>query len=73
MSSIAEIERAVASLPREEFSKFARWFDEQRNLKWDQQIEADSNSGALNFLRDELREDIAKGHARPTDELCVLL
>jgi len=70
MSSIAEIEQAIIKLPREEFATLARWFDEQRNLQWDRQIEKDSKSGALSFLRDELKQDIATGQVRPTDELC---
>ena len=70
MSSVAEIEQAIVKLPRADFAQLARWFDEQRNLEWDRQIEEDSKSGALNFLLDELKQDIAAGQTRPTDELC---
>ena len=38
--------------------------------KWDRRIEADSASGALDFLLKEVEEDIAKGKTRSTDELC---
>ena len=68
MSTIQEIERAVSRLPRAEFAKFGRWFDEERNRLWDRQIEADSKSGALNFLLREVEEDVANGKTRPTDE-----
>ncbi len=70
MSSVAEIEQAIARLPREQFAELERWFDEERNRKWDQQIEADSKSGALDFLLREVEEDVAKGRTRPPDELC---
>jgi hypothetical protein len=70
MSSVVEIEQAVAKLSREQFVEFERWFVAEKNRKWDQQIEADSDSGALDFLLREVEEDIAKGRTRPTDELC---
>ena len=69
MSSVAEIEQAVAKLSPQEFTEFEQWFNEQRNRKWDEQIEADSASGALDFLIQEVETDIAKGKTRPTDEL----
>jgi len=69
MSSIAEIEQAIAKLSTQEFVEFERWFDEERNRKWDRQIEADSASGALDFLLKEVDEDIAQGRTRPADEL----
>ena len=69
MSSVAEIEQAIAKLSAQEFVEFERWFDEERNRKWDQQIEADSASGALDFLLKEVEEDIAQGRTRPADEL----
>jgi hypothetical protein len=70
VSSVAEIEQAISRLSRGDFAELERWFDEERDRKWDQQIEADSKSGALDFLLREVEEDIAKGRTRPTDELC---
>ena len=66
MSSVAEIEQAVAKLSAQEFIEFERWFDEERNRKWDSQIEADSASGALDFLLTEVDEAIAQGKAALT-------
>ena len=70
MSSIAEIEQAITALPPGKFAELARWFDEERNRKWDRQIELDSESGALDPLLREVEQDIAGGRMRPTDELC---
>ena len=70
MSSVAEIEQAIAKLSSKEFVELERWFGAERNRKWDRQIEADSKSGALDFLLKEVEEDIANGRTRPTDELC---
>ena len=69
MSSVSEIERAVAKLSALEFTEFERWFDEERNRKWDSQIEADSASGALDSLLKEVEEDIAHGRTCPADEV----
>jgi hypothetical protein len=69
MSSVAEIEQAIGKLSREEFQALDRWFVAERNRKWDQQIEADSASGALDALLSEVEADIRGGKTRPTDEL----
>ena len=69
MGSIAEIEQAIAKLSDQDFVEFERWFDEERNRKWDRQIEADSASGALDFLLKEVDEDIAQGRTRPANEI----
>jgi len=68
MSSIAEIEQAIAKLSTREFIELERWLAAERNRKWE--IEADSASGALDPLLREVEEDVAKGRTRPTDELC---
>ena len=69
MGSIVEIEQAIAKLSPREFVELEQWFDAERNRKWDRQIEADSASGALDFLLKEVDEDIAQGRTRPADEL----
>ncbi len=70
MSSVAEIEQAIAKLSAREFVELERWLADERNRKWDRQIEADSTSGALDPLLREVEEDVAKGRTRPADELC---
>jgi len=69
MGSIVEIEQAIAKLSPGEFVELEQWFDAERNRKWDRQIEADSASGALDFLLKEVDGDIAQGRTRPADEL----
>jgi hypothetical protein len=70
MSSVAEIEQAIAKLSAGEFVELERWLATIRNRKWDQQIEVDSASGALDSLLREVEEDVAEARTRPTDELC---
>ena len=69
MSSVAEIEHAIAKLSTPEFVELDRWIAAERNRKWDRQIEVDSESGALDSLLREVEEDVAKGKTRPADEL----
>ncbi len=70
MSSVAEIEQAIAKLSEREFVEIERWIAVERNRKWDQEIASDSASGALDSLIGEVEEDVAKGRTRPTDEIC---
>jgi hypothetical protein len=70
MSSIAEIEQAVAKLSAREFSEFERWFDEERNRKWDEQIEADSAGCSRFFVKGSRGRHRPEGE-RPRDEFEV--
>lgn len=69
MSSVAEIEEAIARLPRQEFVRLERWFVAERNRKWDAQLGEDSGSGALDLLLREAEEDAKRGKSRPADEI----
>ncbi len=53
MTKIEELEMAVTSLQEEEYSQFRRWFLNRDWEKWDREIEADSESGRLDFLLQE--------------------
>jgi hypothetical protein len=35
MSSVAEIEQAIAELSRRDFSSLVQWFEEERSRKWE--------------------------------------
>lgn len=62
MSSVAEIEKAIAKLALKEFMELEAWFDEERARIWDRELETDSNSGALDGLIKEVQDDIASGN-----------
>lgn len=53
MTKIEQLEMAVTSLPEEEYLQFRRWFFDRDWGKWDREIEADSESGKLDFLLHE--------------------
>jgi hypothetical protein len=61
MSSVAEIEQAVAMLSREQFVQFERWFEAERNRKWDRQIEEDAQSGKLCEVYERMKSE-NQGH-----------
>jgi hypothetical protein len=54
---VAEIEQAIARLPRKQFLQFERWFDEERNRQWDRQIVADARSGKLRKAYERLQPE----------------
>ncbi len=64
MTRIEEIENAVASLPVDEYRQFRDWFLERDWVQWDKQIQADSQSGKLDFLVKEAMEEKNRGDLR---------
>lgn len=61
MSKVDEIKAEIERLPSEEFTELFRWLSEKDWDKWDKEIEADSQSGRLDFLVHEARQAKAKG------------
>ena len=53
IARIEEIQVAIESLPYREYIRLRQWFSERDWEKWDRQIEADSESGKLDFLIEE--------------------
>ena len=63
--NIAELESAVAQLPREELAEFSKWFEEFMADQWDRQIEADILAGRLDAAGQRADEDFIAGRAMP--------
>jgi len=61
MSGVDEIKAAIESLPEADYARLRQWFSQRDWATWDRQIEADSESGKLDFLIAEAREEKAKG------------
>ena len=57
MRRVKELERAVVSLPEQDYDQFLHWFLERDWEKWNNQIEADSKTGRLDFLIKEAIQD----------------
>jgi hypothetical protein len=61
MSKIDQLKAEIERLPDEQFNEIFRWLSEKDWMKWDQEIEDDSQAGRLDFLVREAREDETKG------------
>ncbi len=64
MSNVKEIETAVIKLPPNDFSAFAKWFEEYQAKVWDNKIAKDFESGRLNELLAEVEVDFEKGNCQ---------
>jgi len=64
MSKVEEIKQAIDSLSEDDYVLLRQWFSEKDWQKWDRQIEADSQSGKLDFLVQEALEAKAKNKLR---------
>lgn len=60
MSKVDELKTEIERLSQEEFAELVRWLSEKDWERWDKQIEADSESGKLDFLMREALEEKAK-------------
>jgi len=61
MSIIDDLKAEIERLPGEGFAEIARWLSEKDWERWDEEIEADSEAGRLDFLEREAREEKAEG------------
>jgi hypothetical protein len=63
--SVAEIEAAIKTLPKEELAQFNDWYQEYLEEQWDEQIRQDIRTGKLGFLTEEAQRERAAGTLRP--------
>jgi hypothetical protein len=68
MSTVKEIEEAIAQLPKDEFWKLTDRLVAQRNAEWDSEIEADIRAGKLDKLAEEALREHREGKVRPFPE-----
>jgi hypothetical protein len=64
MSRVEEIEAAIEGLPTEEYWRILQWFRVREQRRWDEQMDADSLAGKLDFLFDEAESESARGLLR---------
>ena len=69
MSTVAEIEKALQTLPVEDARKIADWLQEYLDEKWDRQIDGDIAAGRLDKLADKATQDYHAGRVKPLDEI----
>lgn len=61
MTTIHEIEDAVAHLPEDDLRRFREWFEEFVSDLWDRQIETDAKAGKLDKIADQALKDYRAG------------
>jgi hypothetical protein len=61
MSKVEKIKTEIEGLPKEEFAELVRWLSEKDWERWDKEIQADADSGKLDFLKREALDEKAKG------------
>ncbi|MDQ0321285.1 hypothetical protein QO002_003423 [Pararhizobium capsulatum DSM 1112] len=64
MTKLEHIEKSVTDLAPDEFQKFAAWFERLQATRWDAQIQADAERGALDNLADSAISDFRAGRTR---------
>jgi len=64
MSRVEEIEAAIECLSPEEYRRIVQWFRLREQRRWDEQVDADSATGKLDFLFDEAESESANGLLR---------
>ena len=62
MTTLEEIQLAIAQLSPEELAQFRKWFLEWEAEAWDKELEADEQAGKLDFLAQEALQDYRAGH-----------
>jgi len=68
MSTLADIEEAVAKLPAEQFSELLRRMQARDAEIWDREMEEDAKSGRLDTLHARLEEENAGKPEVPLDD-----
>ena len=61
-AELSLIWEAIGNLSEEDYRKLRKWMEEEE--EWDREMEAAAESGALDFLIDEVNEAKAKGLLR---------
>lgn len=61
MNTAIEIQAEIEALPHQEYIKLVSWLNERDENMWDKEIEADSQSGKLDFLISEALEEKSSG------------
>ena len=61
MSSVKQIESAVAQLSPEELAAFRSWFADFDAEVWDREFEKDVAAGRFDALGDEASRDLSEG------------
>lgn len=65
MSTVQDIEAAIAKLPRGEFFRLHEWMASKYNDEWDRQMAEDAQAGRFDQLVNEAIDDYRAGRTLP--------
>ena len=66
MTTLEDLEKAVAELSTGQLAQFRAWFDEFEAARFDERIEREAASGKLDRLAEQALADLRAGRARYT-------
>ncbi len=69
MTSLLEIEAAIKNLPKKEVRHLSEWIQAYLAEQWDQQLEADFNTGKLDQLIAKAEADITNNQVKGLHEV----
>ncbi len=64
MTTVKEIEKAIADLPPAKLSVLRSWFEKFDAAYWDKQLNADIKAGKLDSIAAKVRESYKKGKCK---------
>jgi hypothetical protein len=64
MTTLEDIEKAIAELPHDQLVRFRAWFEQFEAARFDQRIERDAKTGRLDQLAEQALADFRAGRAR---------
>jgi hypothetical protein len=64
MTTVEDIEKAIAKLKPREFERLRVWFDEYQAARFDEKIERDAQAGKLDRAAGQALADHRKGRSR---------
>jgi hypothetical protein len=64
MTTVEDIEKAIAELPPAELDRFRAWFESFDAKRFDEKIERDARAGKLDGLAENALAEYRSGHAR---------
>jgi len=62
MTTLEDIEKAVAELPADQLAEFSAWFEDFEAACFDQKIERDAKAGRLDRLAERALADFRAGN-----------
>ena len=64
MTTVEDIEKAIAKLKPREFDRLRVWFEEYQAARFDEKIERDASAGKLDRATERALADHRKGRSR---------